>query len=124
VIFIDRSVPKSVSEALKQVRDDVIWLEDRYSHDAADALWLRDAGLSGWIVISRDKGIRTRPGERELLREHSVGAFILTQKRNPNRWEYLRLLCKTIDEMEQRFAATPRPFIFGVNAAGQFRQIL
>jgi len=28
MIFIDRSIPKGVAEALKQVRDDVVWLED------------------------------------------------------------------------------------------------
>jgi len=123
VIFIDRSIPRSVASALKLVRDDVLWLEDRYPHDAADIVWLGDAGRQGWLVISRDKRIRFRPGEREQLRGAGVGAFILTQSRNPNRWQYLRLLCTTLDEMERRFAQTARPFVFGVDSQGRFRRV-
>ena len=36
MIFIDRSAPKGVAEAIKQVRDDVMWLEDRFQHDVSD----------------------------------------------------------------------------------------
>lgn len=64
MIFIDRSIPKSVADALKQVRDDVIWLEDIFPHDAKEAAWLREAGTNGWLVVTRDNKIRSRPGER------------------------------------------------------------
>ena len=33
MIFIDRSIPKGVADALKQVRSDVVWLEDVFPHN-------------------------------------------------------------------------------------------
>lgn len=123
MIFIDRSVPKGVAEAIKKVRDDVFWLEDKFPHDAKDEEWLAAAGLGSWLVVTRDKHIRTRPGERARILAHSVGCFILNQKQDPTRWEYLKLLAKTMDEMENKFATTPRPFIFVVDKNGGMRQV-
>jgi predicted nuclease of predicted toxin-antitoxin system len=116
VIFIDRSIPKSVASALKAVRDDVAWLEDMFRHDTRDTDWLRDAGKSGWLVISRDKRIRTRPGERAAILENRVGCFIVTVRQNPTRWGYLKLLCATLDEMQRLFEETARPFVFTVDS--------
>ena len=124
MIFIDRSIPKSVAEALKLVRNDVRWLEDDYAPDTKDAEWLAGIGARGWLLVCRDKHIRTRPGERGAIRDNRIGCFILNQKRNPTRWEYLKLLCATLDEMEQRFAETRRPFIYTVDSRGVFRQVL
>src|SRR4051794_29830662 len=104
MIFIDRSIPKGVADALKMVRNDVRWLEDDFSHDVTDPEWLRVIGERGWLVITRDKRIRYRPGEQRALRENDVGCFCLTQGKAPTRWELLKLLALTLDEMEERFA--------------------
>ena len=79
MIFIDRSIPKSVAQALKEVRTDILWLEDRFAHNTPDEEWLRRAGTEGWLVLSRDKKIRTRPAERRTILESGVACFILTQ---------------------------------------------
>lgn len=63
MIFIDRSVPKGVAEAIKKVRPDVLWLEDRFPHDIPDEEWLPVAGREGWLVVLRDKKVRTSPGD-------------------------------------------------------------
>ena len=123
MIFIDRSVPKGVATALKEVRDDVRWFEDAFEHDTKETAWLPEVGQRGWIVISRDKKIRTRPAERRALLEARAGCFILTQKQSLTRWDYLKLLAATLDEMISLFASTRRPFIFGVGRTGQFKRI-
>ena len=41
MIFIDRSVPKGVAEAIKRVRGDVLWLEDKFPDDE---VWLAAVG--------------------------------------------------------------------------------
>ena len=124
MIFIDRSVPKSVAEALKLVRnDDVRWLEDIYPHDIRDELWLPDAGAIGWLVVSRDKKIRSRSWQRELVRRHGVGCFIINQKRDLTRWEYLKLFANCLDEMVRRFVATPRPFMRLVSLTYALRDV-
>jgi hypothetical protein len=119
MIFFDRSIPKSVAEALKKVRDDIIWLEDVFNHRTKETEWLAEAGRQGWIVISRDKKIRTRPGERRILQESNVGCFIVAQKQNLTKWQYLRLLAGALDKIEEAFGTTPRPFIYKIDAAGR-----
>jgi hypothetical protein len=123
VILIDRSVPRSVARALQQVRDDVAWLDDVLPPATPDRDWLRHAGERGWLVVTRDKKIRTRPGERRSIEEAGVGAFVFEQKRDPSRWDYLKLLVTSLDEMERLFTETPKPFIFAITAAGALRQL-
>ena len=123
MIFIDRSIPKSVAAALKQVRDDVVWLEDAFPHRTTETEWLPEVGRREWLVISRDKKIRTRPGERRMLQEGKVGCFIIGQKKNPTRWEYLKLLAVTLDEMEEIFSSTQRPFIYVIHKDGRLSRV-
>ena len=123
MIFSDRSIPRSVAQTLQCVRDDVRWLEDVFPHDTPDAAWLLDVGARGWLVVSRDKKIRTRPGEHRALMHGNVGCFCFTQKQPLTRWTYLRLLVTTLDQMERVFAWTPRPFLCSVGREGQMRLI-
>jgi hypothetical protein len=124
MIFFDRSVPRSVAEALKLVRTDIRWLEDEFPHDVKDAAWLQDVGIRGWLVIGRDRRIRYRPAEKQAIIDHRVGYFCIAQNTNPTRWEYLRLIVTTLDQMEYVFATTDRPFIYGVYKDGEFRRLL
>jgi hypothetical protein len=121
VIFIDRSIPSGVADALKCVRDDIRWLEDEFDHWVKELEWMPQVAESGWPAILRDKKIRTRPLERRLIFQHNLGCFVFTQKTNPTRWEYLKLMVKSLDEIEARFEATPRPFIYLIDRDGNFR---
>lgn len=123
MIFIDRSIPRGVARALQQVRDDVLWLEDRFAHDATDKTWLATAGQEGWLVITRDKKIRSRPGERRALIENGVGCFVLNQRANFTRWDYLKLIAASLDEMERIFRETERPFIYTLSRTGVLTRI-
>lgn len=124
MIFIDRSIPKPVARALQEVRDDVEWLEPTFRHNATEPEWLKGVGEREWLAITRDKRIRTRPGERPALIESGVGCFCLTQKQALTRWDYLKLLVRTLDEMEERFRTTERPFLFGVSRVGTFSRFI
>lgn len=74
------------------MRDDVLWLEDKFPHDVPDQEWLVRAGREGWLVITHDRKIRTRPGERQAIIEHDVGCFILTYKQDLKKEEILALI--------------------------------
>lgn len=122
MIFVDRSIPKGVAEALKQVRDDVRWLEDVFEEGwIKDREWIPEIGARGWLVLSKDKKIRTRQEERRAVRENNVGCFILNYKQPLNRWEILKLVASSLDEMEEKFANTPRPFMYLIDRNGRFR---
>jgi predicted nuclease of predicted toxin-antitoxin system len=120
MIFIDRSIPRGVADALKAVRGDVSWFEDHFPHDTKDVTWLPIAGQNDWLVVARDKKIRTRAGERHMIEVNNVGCFIISQKQNLTRWEYLKLLARSLDQMEEIFQTKAHPFICKVDASGRF----
>lgn len=122
MIFFDRSIPRGVADAVKQVRDDACWLEDVFEEGwIKDREWIPDIGARGWLVVSKDKQIRRRPEERRAIRENNVGCFIFTYRDGLNRWEILKLVAATLDEMEEKFANTPRPFMYLIDRNGRFR---
>lgn len=122
MIFFDRSIPKSVAYAFKQERGDVLWLDDVFAQNTPDTEWLPKAGASGWLVICRDKKIRTRPGERREILDNGVGCFILAHKKDLTKLEMIGLLRTVLPKMEQLFANTHRPFIYTIDRAGLFRK--
>jgi len=69
--FVDRSLGKSIVEALRDVGLVVHSMADVYGEKRAqrlaDEVWLRDAGENDWIVLTKDDAIRRRPAERATL---------------------------------------------------------
>lgn len=63
MIFIDRSIPRPVADALKQTRNDVLYLEDLFAANTLGPVWLQRCGQERWLIITRDKKIQTRPDE-------------------------------------------------------------
>ncbi len=124
MIFIDRSIPRGVARALQNVRDDVLWLEDKYAHNTKDPVWLPDAGTEGWLVISRDKGIRYKPAEIQAIKDNRVGCFILAEKNDLSRWNLLKIIVTKLDDMILRHEQTERPFIYLIDASGAFKKYL
>jgi len=100
---------------------DIRWLEDVFAHNTPDEEWIPDVAARGWLTISRDKKIRTRQRQRTLVRDHGMGCFIFQQKRDPTRWEYLKLIAANLDEWERVFASTARPFLHLIDATGRTR---
>jgi len=95
LVFRGREVdPEAVATAIAGVREDVLYAggPDAPTEDTKDPIWLPLAGQQDWIVLMRDKRIRTRPGERRALVDAGVRAFCLTHAGNYTRWEVLELL--------------------------------
>ena len=95
-----------------------MWLEPHFSHDTKDPAWLAEAGTREWVVITRDKKIRTRPAERRAIVKKNVGAFIIAQRQPLARWDVLKIVVGNLDEIGRLFAETPRPFIFTITSVG------
>jgi PIN like domain len=123
VIFIDASIPRTVADELKKVRDDVVFKHDIFLPGTDDPIWLRKVGIEGWLSITHDDGrIRTRPGERAAIMENGVGCFILTYRQDLQKPEIVRMVFDYLPEMERRFSSTPRPFIYTVTKNGHFTE--
>ncbi len=127
MIFFDRSILKGVVDAVKMVRDDnPQWLEDVFPHNPSigETEWMPIIGGHGWLTVMRDMKVLTRPEERRAVRTSNLGCFNFNYKKNKTRWQTLQLVCATLDEMEVKFANTPRPFMYVINGNGAFKPIV
>lgn len=122
MIFVDASVPRSVADEIKKVRPDARWMGDLFPLDTRDPVWLRKAGEESWLVITHDKKIKSRPGERRAVTEHGVGCFILAYRQDLKKAEIAKMVLAALEDMEDLFAKTQRPFIFTMSKDGEFRR--
>jgi hypothetical protein len=111
-----------VADELKKVREDVIFKHDIFLPGTDDPIWLRRVGAEGWLAITRDARIRTRPAERAAIMENDVGCFILTHQQDLPRAALVRIVFDYLPEMERLFSSTPRPFIYTVTKNGHFTE--
>lgn len=51
--------------------------DDHFETNAEDAVWLPEIGKRGWILLTKDKAIRTNQLERDALLKNNVAAFML-----------------------------------------------
>jgi PIN like domain len=118
--FVDRSLGKSIVEALRDVGLTVHSMADVYGEKRAqclaDEVWLRDAGENDWIVLTKDDAIRRRPAERDALTEAEVRAFCLTSAQLRGAEQIERFINNRDRILRQ--ARNAGPYIYGVYENG------
>lgn len=118
--FVDRSLGKSIVEALRTTGLTVHSMADVYGEKRAqrlaDEVWLRDAGKNDWIVLTKDDAIRRRPAERDALTDAAVRAFCLTTAQLRGAEQIERFLHNRHRILRQ--ARRPGPYIYGVYESG------
>jgi hypothetical protein len=120
--FIDRSLGRHVvAKALRDAGAVVHAMADVYGERIGQGLpdeeWLRDAGKRGWVVLMKDAKIRYRPAELQVLIDHGLRAFCLT---NAN-LRGVEMAARFVDNLPRvvRVAQERRgPYIYGVYSDG------
>jgi len=114
--FIDRSLGKSIANGLRACGLTVHTMASVYGEKRAqrlaDRVWLRDAGVNEWIVLTKDDAIRRRPAEREALIEAGVRVFCLTSAQLRGAEQTARFVENRHRMIRQ--ARKPGPYIYGV----------
>lgn len=91
-------------KALEAAREDVVFpghaLIPEVQTGTIDPIWIPEVAKRDLDVIGRDKHIRTRPGEIEVLRASGLRVFRLAGKRDLTTWGYLVRLVQRSDDME------------------------
>jgi hypothetical protein len=86
--------------------------------DTRDEVWLPEAGRNAWVVVMRDKHIRSRPGERRALIESGLRTFCLTSSGNASKWDILSLLVVNWKAMARIAREVPGPYIHSITQGG------
>jgi hypothetical protein len=116
--FIDRSLGKSIAEGLRACGLTVHTMASVYGEERAqrlaDETWLRDAGVRGWVVLTKDDAIRRRPAQRDALVKAGVRVFCLTNAQLRGAEQTARF----VDNRHRiiRQARKPGPYIYAVYA--------
>jgi hypothetical protein len=124
--YVDASVPIAVRQALALVRDDIVYAggPGAPTERTADQDWLRIAGTNDWVVLKRDKKVRSRRWEREALIDAGVRTFCLTGGGQYTRWDTLRLLTARWGRIEEVARDVPGPYIYSVTWDGVRRLVV
>lgn len=117
--FVDESA-LGVGKALTIARRDVVHaghpLIPEVPLGSLDPNWMPAVAARGLTVIARDRHIRTKPGELELLRAHGLRVLWIGGKRNLTTWDSLVRLVRRWDEIEEVVADRPSgPWFMSIN---------
>jgi hypothetical protein len=95
---------------------------DHFADDTPDAEWLRVAGERGWVVITKDKGIRHRETELAALKAARVPAFVLTAKGLTGA-QNGEVLARALPAMARFVTGNRPPFIATVSASSRITML-
>jgi len=84
-----------------------------------DPDWMPAVAHRDLIAIGRDRKIRTRPGERELIHDFGLRVFRVGGTKDLPTWEWLKRIVRHWDAMESIVADRPDgPWFYLLNASG------
>jgi hypothetical protein len=120
--FIDRSLGRrEVPNALREAGAIVHVMADVYGERMGQGLldeeWLRDAGEQSWVVLMKDNKIRYRPAELQVVIDHGLRAFCLTNA-NLRGVEMAERFVENLARIVRIAREKPGPYIYGVYADG------
>lgn len=76
--FVDRSLGRGiVVDELRNAREVVEPHDDHFAQNTPDAEWLVEVGRRGWVVLTKDKNIRSNQLEHVALVRANVACFML-----------------------------------------------
>jgi len=124
VFFLDRDLGKhDVAEALRSLGARVEIHTDHFAPDIPDAEWLPAAGGKGWVILTRDRHILTRPLEIIALLKANTHAFVLKSRSELTGAEMAAAFKAAYPHMGRLIASHTPPFLARVTAAGNVAEI-
>jgi predicted nuclease of predicted toxin-antitoxin system len=115
---VDRALGTfTVAEALRAAGCTVEVHDRHFAQDARDAQWLPEVGRRGWVVLTKDRHIRTRQSELIALLGAGVAAFVLTAA-DLSGPEMARAFQRAVPRMRRILVGQPRPFVARVSPDG------
>jgi hypothetical protein len=123
VFFVDEN-DLALGRALDAARSDVVMPGHpklpEVPRGTLDPDWLPLIGRSGLIVITRDKRMRRRAGEKLAWCQHGVRGFVLTGAGSQSTWESIRVIARWWDEIQAVIGSRgPGPWMYRVTISSK-----
>jgi predicted nuclease of predicted toxin-antitoxin system len=110
IFYVDRCVGKGVVLALRAAGARAEAHDDHFAQDEADESWIPQVAARGWVILTKDKNIRRRAGEREAVVTASARIITLTSG-NMRGAHMAALFVRYLADMEQLARNRPAPFV-------------
>jgi hypothetical protein len=120
--FFDNNLSASLVRGMKAFGEDVVHLTEMFDRAATDESFIPELGAKGLILITQDSKIRKRKRQRELIKKHGVGAFLLVNKEggghNASRCAIIEQLVRHWTTIKRESRQRQRPFFVAVRRYG------
>lgn len=121
----DNNLSPHFARMLQALDVDVRALRDEFPQDTDDTVWLPEIGRRGWVLVTYDRGITTRPAEARALKDNSVTALILGRFwRTLRRWDQAVWLITNWPRIEAFVAQHPRGTVAELPHRGRPRYVV
>lgn len=117
IFYVDRCLGKAVAKALRDAGADVRVHDDHFAQDATDETWIPTVAANGWVILTKDKNIRRRHGEREAALLSAARMFTLSSG-NMRGAVMAELFVRHLGAMEATALGLRPPFLAVVSDGG------
>jgi hypothetical protein len=114
---------RDVPGALRSVGLSVEIHKDHFNSTCPDHEWLAEVGRRGWIVLTKDKGFRTRQVEVAALMRSGTGTFVLTTA-NTTGAQNAKAIVAAIPSIKRFLRRFSKPFLAQITAASAVSLVL
>jgi len=119
IFFVDCSISqKTVPMAVRETGVTVKTLVDHFPRETPDVDWLQDVSLRGWVVLTKDKKIESRPLEIGAIAHTGARVFILVSG-NLTSQQMASILINALDKIKKVAQGHKPPFIAKVYRNGR-----
>jgi hypothetical protein len=116
--FVDESLgSRKVPDALRALGCKVEWHGDHFAAGTPDVEWLGEVSRRGWVILTKDRHIRTRQTELAQIIAAGGVAFVLATAGTTGD-ENAAAFVTAYRRMVNMVRSTPRPFLARVSASG------
>jgi predicted nuclease of predicted toxin-antitoxin system len=115
--YVDCCLGKAVAEALRAAGATVELHRDNFAPDVEDTIWIPRVAAKGWVILTKDKNIRRRHGERETTLLSRSRMFTLSSG-NMRGAVMAELFVRHLAVMEALALALVPPFLAIVSQEG------
>ena len=117
--FVERSLGgKTVPEQLAEAGLKVERHKDHFAHNAEDVEWLSVCGEREWVVLTKDRAIRSNELELKALINAGVATFVITSAGMSGE-DAARAYLKALPRIARYIEHQTRPFIARVSPEGE-----
>jgi len=82
-----------------------------------DTVWLPQVAAQGWVILTRDRRLRSRPAERQAILDNGAKVVILESRASLSKWGQLEVVVPRWRRFEE-LADLPGPWLYVATRSG------